>query len=99
MLKKLTLKYADLRNTLDIFRHSIDICQRAEGVSIVTNVIQFRTYELVTQFGTTQVAYLEKGEWKQDSTTKSINELLQSGLLDEESLAPWLAAQLPTNAE
>jgi hypothetical protein len=53
-------------------------------------VVDIRRYSLVTIEGETQLAVYTQGRWTIDATCESINDLLQHGLLSEDSIQGWI---------
>tara|TARA_B110000211_G_scaffold188415_1_gene214292 strand:- start:81 stop:296 length:216 start_codon:yes stop_codon:yes gene_type:complete len=62
-------------------------------VPIAANV-EIRTYALVTSQGETKLACYAQNKWVIDNTCESINELLQAGLICEDSINGWIERRL-----
>lgn len=56
-----------------------------------------RRYAMMKIKGVSQLACLVNGEWIIDATCKSINEMLEVGLVCEESVTGWLNGQNTTS--
>jgi hypothetical protein len=52
-----------------------------------------RRYTLMKLKGVNRVLCQVNGEWIMDTTCKSLNELLDNGLVCEESISSWISLQ------
>lgn len=59
------------------------------------NVVDIRTYTLVTIQGETQLACFTQKRWEIDATCESINDLLRAGLVCEDSINGWIERRAP----
>ena len=52
--------------------------------------LDFNVYQMVTINGQSRLAVKKNGRWEMDHTCKDINEMLEAGLVCEESVLGWI---------
>jgi hypothetical protein len=59
--------------------------KRAEVIEL-----DFNVYQMVTINGQSRLAVKKNGRWEMDHTCRDINEMLEAGLVCEESVLGWI---------